>query len=71
MVKTENKWESVASFAPDEQSSPISLGNTMELSPQGIQAIRVAGIIIESNESNLQAENTAKGKHTSLIATSI
>ena len=71
MVNTENKWESVANFAPDEQSSPISLGKTMEFSPQGIQAIRVAGIITESKESNLQAVNTAKGNPTSLIATSI
>ncbi len=70
-VNTENKWDRVASFAPDEQSSPMSFGNTMEFNPQGIQAMRVAGIIIESSESNLQAENTKRGRPKRRIATRI
>lgn len=69
MVTTEIRWESVASFAPDEQSSPMSFGNTIELRPQGIQAINVAGIITESSDKSLHAPNTINGRPTSLIAT--
>ena len=61
MVAQENRWDKKASLAPVVKSSPISLGNTMVLRPQGIQAMKTAGSISSVSPRDLQRTKTIMG----------
>ena len=72
----ENVCVKSASRAPGVQSSPISFGNTMGLSPQGIHAMRSAEDLIVAGNGKIsptssQSPHTNAGRTTSLIAVKI
>jgi hypothetical protein len=72
-VMQENVCVRSASRAPGVQSSPISFGKTMGLSPHGIQDIKSAEHLIDVGSGNInptssQIPHTNAGSTTSLIA---